>query len=285
MDVVKIQQDLDRLNSQLSGLGLFPLALVSPKDCIGQKKNARYFEVDKFNQLVSNIKGDGALESAPLLYQNDELKAQGKYEIISGHHRVEAAKAGGIPYLIAFVRSDINRDQLVSKQLSHNALTGKDDQQILKELFDSIDDIDLKLASGLQNEIDKVQYESLNFRLGTYKSFLILFTPPDLDEFNRVVDLMMESTDIRTDAEVRLASMDSHPEFVDKIQRIKKVENIKSNATALHRILMLAEEGLKNLESLQATKKKEEKAEKAEQKKKAKAEAKPKTSNKLADLD
>lgn len=95
MDVVKIQQDLDRLNSQLSGLGLFPLALVSPKDCIGQKKNARYFEVDKFNQLVSNIKGDGALESAPLLYQNDELKAQGKYEIIPGHHRVEAAKAGG----------------------------------------------------------------------------------------------------------------------------------------------------------------------------------------------
>jgi hypothetical protein len=270
-NVEQMRAKVAELNASVAGLGMLPLALVSPKDCIGQKKNARYMGTDTMEQLTQNIKGDGALESVPLLFQDEKLEKEGKYEIISGHHRIEAAKAAGLQLIMCFVRKGITRDQLVSKQLSHNSLTGKDDQQLLKELFDSITDIDLKMASGLSNEIAKVEFESLNFKMGTYKSFMILFTPPQIDDFEKIVkDVVANSNMGGSETEVRLASMDDSQAFIAAIQRVKKVENIKSNAVAIHRILQLAAGGLVQLEKEKEARDAERKLEQGDKKTKGK---------------
>lgn len=244
----ELQEKINMMNPILRKMGLFELVVVDPRNCIGQDKNARYFDISKFKQLVSNIQKDGALESVPLLYGSEELDKIGKYEIISGHHRIEAAAEAGIKYIIAFVRRDITRDELVSKQLSHNALVGKDDQAILKELFDSIHDIDLKMATGLQDEIAKVSYESLNFRVGTFKTLILAFSPADLESYDEIAERFVEEIAITDDTEIRVASMDDYDNFIKAIQKVKKIENIKNNSVAIHRLATLASIKLEEME-------------------------------------
>lgn len=231
---------MDELNGHLSQQGILELVLVDPKDCIAQRVNARYFTVDKFKQMVANIR-KGGMESVPLLYQDDELKAEGnKFEIISGHHRIDAAKEAGITLILAMVSRNITRQELVSKQLAHNALVGVDDKAILKELFDSLEEIDLRMASGLSDEIAKVSYESLNFKVGTFKSLLMLFVSPDLEDFNNIATEITENSQIAQSDEVMVGTLPSYDLLIEAIQKIKKVENIKNNAVALHRIARIA---------------------------------------------
>lgn len=234
-----MQHDLSALNQALQQQGMCEIAIVRPEDCIGQKKNARYFTPEKFSQLVNNIKRDGRLESTPLVYRSDEHNE--KYNIISGHHRIDAAKEAGLEQILVFVTTPESRDEIVSKQLSHNALVGKDDAMILAELFDSIHDIDLRLASGLSDEVGKVSYASLNFRIGEYKELVLMFLPEQLDDLDAAMTRIAESTVADKDSTVYTASMADYEKFTATLRHLKKVENIKNNATAVQRMAELAE--------------------------------------------
>ena len=58
-----------------------------------QRKNARTMAPETFNRLVSNIQKDGGkLEALPLCHR----LANGDIAIISGHHRVRAARSAGV---------------------------------------------------------------------------------------------------------------------------------------------------------------------------------------------
>jgi hypothetical protein len=151
-----------------------------------------------------------------------------------------AAKEAGITLILAMVSRNITRQELVSKQLAHNALVGVDDKAILKELFDSLEEIDLRMASGLSDEIAKVSYESLNFKVGTFKSLLMLFVSPDLEDFNNIATEITENSQIAQSDEVMVGTLPSYDLLIEAIQKIKKVENIKNNAVALHRIARIA---------------------------------------------
>ena len=242
---------MEALNTNLRKLGMLEMALVSPQDCLPQRVNARYFTVDKMEQLTANVKATGALESVPLVFQYDKLAEQGKYEIVSGHHRIEAAKAAGLEIILVMVHRDITKDQLTSKQLSHNALVGQDDKGILKQLFDSIQDIDQRMATGLQDEIDKVKYDSLNFKIGTFRTFIIAFAPNDIEDYDKAAKEFFDLNVIPGDAEIRIAASETYDKFIEAIMKVKKMENIKSNAVALHRIITIACEVLKKGEEAQ----------------------------------
>lgn len=237
----KAQKLLDQLNDLFGEMGLVKMALVSPKDCLPQQKNARYFKPEKFKQLVTNIKESG-MESLPFVIPSK--KAPGKYDIISGHHRVDGAKEAGKEVILVLVADkNLTRDQIVSKQLSHNALVGVDDQTLLAELFQSIEDIDQKIASGLNDDIGKIDYESLNFRVGTFKEFTVQFLPEDIGIYDEaMMEVLASETLIKSGTEVRLASMKDFERFAKVIRKVKKCENIKSNGVALLRIIELAEE-------------------------------------------
>ena len=224
----KLNDILDEFNAMAAGAGLPKLQVVSPSDCLAQQKNARYFMPEMFKLLVDNVKRNGMLESAPLVYREGE-----KYRIISGHHRVESAKHAGLEQIVVMVTEPADRDEIVSKQLSHNAIVGKDDKAILAELFNEIRDAEQKLLSGLASEIDKIEFASLNFRLGTFRELVLMFIPTDMAEFQRELDEITKLTAHDKDSEIVLADEKDFAAFAEAIAGIKKAKNIKNNAVAI----------------------------------------------------
>lgn len=238
-----IKSLLDGLNKELKKSGMLELDLVNPKDCLPQKINARYMTAETMHQLTDNIKNDGHLESTPLVYR--DAKKPEKYRIISGHHRVDAAKAAGLESILVMIAVPKNTDEIITKQLSHNALSGLDDKTILHELFNSIQEVEQKIRTGLMDEAGSINYTSLNFRIGTFKEFTVMFLPEDIglyDEAVEDINKIIQESGVKPTTDVRLSSVQYYEEFKNSIIKLKKVENIKSNGVALMRMVELANE-------------------------------------------
>ncbi|RLC43118.1 MAG: chromosome partitioning protein ParB, partial [Candidatus Coatesbacteria bacterium] len=89
-----------------------------------------------FDQLTINIKKRGTLESLPFC-----AEVNGKYEIISGHHRIRAARAAGMDEVyILLDTSGLSRDEIIAKQLAHNNINGTVDPDLTLRLFEQIKD-------------------------------------------------------------------------------------------------------------------------------------------------
>ena len=61
---------------------------IDPRELKLLKMNARFMRHEEFQRLVANVKKDGQLTSAPFAALDP---ADGKYEVLSGNHRVQAA--------------------------------------------------------------------------------------------------------------------------------------------------------------------------------------------------
>ncbi|MDR1460008.1 MAG: ParB/RepB/Spo0J family partition protein [Bacteroidales bacterium] len=244
-----LKNNLSLLNEQTRALGLPEIAIVKPSDCIEQEKNARYFEPEVFQQLVNNIKSDGRLESIPLCYQTDKDKDVDKYHIISGHHRVSAAKQAGLEFIMIFVIQPKDKDELIAKQLSHNSLVGKDDKIILFELFNEIRNIQQKISSGISNEIEKIQYTSLNFHLGNFRQFILLFSCGENERFDDLMTELGKNVTIKQDTIVRIVDNNCFDKFADNLRKIKKAENIKNNAVGFTRMMEIVENYIKEYDN------------------------------------
>lgn len=132
-----------------------------------QSVNARAMASDAFLQLTHNIGNRGALESLPLCAATDK-----GIEIISGHHRVRAARKAELTQIWVLVDvSGITGDQLRAKQLAHNSLQGEDNQDLVRQIFDSIEDIEARIEAFVQPDLSGLDNEfSLN-----QKDFLVEF--------------------------------------------------------------------------------------------------------------
>jgi len=232
-----LRKNLLELNKQTKELGLPEINIVAPSDCVEQEKNARYFTPEVFQQLVNNIKTDGRLESIPLCYQTEEDKKNNKYHIISGHHRVSAAKQAGLEYIMIFVITPKDRDEIIQKQISHNSLVGKDDKIILLELFNEIRQIEQKIATGLNSEIEKIAYTSLNFHIGNFKQFILLFCSGEEEKYDELIQDIENSISFKQDDVVRVVDKNTFDRFAEALRKIKKTENIKNNAVAFARMI------------------------------------------------
>lgn len=138
------------------------------------QKNAHYMDPDEFTRLVNNIKKDGVLTSLPVVYRGT---------VLSGNHRTQAAiKAGLEEADVIEIISELSEDEQRAIQLSHNAIKGKDDSNILRELYESINSLDLKLYSGLTDDdfkITDVEVQTLSFVQPTYEDMVIAFLPEE----------------------------------------------------------------------------------------------------------
>lgn len=115
-----------------------------------QDVNAHVMPTAKLNRMTENIRQRGHLESMPYCVQPDEAKP---IEIVSGHHRIRAARAAGQTHVVVLVdRSPLTRSQIIAKQLAHNALVGSDDPDLIRQLVAKISDVDALLATGLSEE-------------------------------------------------------------------------------------------------------------------------------------
>lgn len=240
---------LESINRSLKAEGMPLLDIVDPASIKPQALNARYMDQQTMNTLVSNVKRDGRLESVPLVTGSRE---QG-YQAISGHHRIEAAVAAGLKAILVMVVSVKDESELRAKQLSHNAITGKDDPATLKQIYDRITDLALKVYSGLQDDLKDINITSLNFKPGAFKELVMMFIPEDIKTLDQANDFAKQSQS-KGSSEVRVYPIQAYNLVTEALRMTKKVMNIKSNGSAMAAIATIALNHMRELEAEEAAK-------------------------------
>lgn len=232
------QQLLDKLNKQLEGITPFKLALVDPKSIELAEKNARYMTPKMFGQLVDNIKRDKNLSSVPFCVLVDK-----KFKVLSGNHRVQAAVQAGTELILIMYAEGIEEGKKLSIQLSHNAIAGKDDAVILSELWNSLNDVDLKAYVGFDDEyikkLEAIEFAAIQEGKIEYKQVIFLFLPEELEELQKS---LKEIGDKYSSDPAFVAKLKDYEPFLNVVAKSKNLNNIINNTVALmHAIRELAD--------------------------------------------
>lgn len=228
------RSEVNRLNEGLINHP-YKLALVNVGELEFLEKNARYMTNEMFRNLVDNIKRDGGLSSVPLCWKHDD-----KYRVLSGNHRCRAAIEAGLEeVLVLFTDRDLSKQEQIAIELSHNAIDGKDDMAILKELWDEIDDVSLKYYAGLDDkvleEMEKAALASLSEVKLDYRSLTFLFLPHEVDALDEAFAHAVECGGIQDT--VYINRIDDFKRLLDSQAKVQAAYDVKNSATSLMLIL------------------------------------------------
>lgn len=203
------------------------------------EKNARFMTNDTFMQLVSNIKRDGQLSSVPFVVE----KKNGRFVVVSGNHRVQAAKqAGLVKANVMYVHEDnITNDEIRAIQLSHNSIEGQDDPEILRQLLDEIQDVAMKEYAHISREILDGAGD-LNYTIELPNNEMVPVTLMFVDTSKVQFDELMEKLDTFTPRELEnMTIMDR--EYLTRLNEVSnKVQQkykIKSQALSICKMVEL----------------------------------------------
>lgn len=203
------------------------------------EKNAHFMAQDTFRQLIANIKRDGQLTSVPFLVEHNT----GRYTVISGNHRVQAAKMAGIikASFIVVHEDDITKDEILAIQLSHNSIVGQDDSEILKELLEEITDIAMKEYAHISNEIlDAVK--DVDYVIDMPNNEIVPVTLMFIDTNKFKFDKLMETLDTLTPRELEnttLISIETLKKLNDTTSKVGQKYEIKSQALSICKMIEL----------------------------------------------
>lgn len=209
------------------------IAKVNIQDLREQDRNARYMPDEMFRQLTKNIENRGVLESTPYC-----CLTENGIEIISGHHRIRSLLAAKLnkPLYILLETKPMSRSEITAKQLAHNSIAGCDDPAILKEMYLSIDEANLRLMAFIDEkklelpEPANVQITSLNTGLDL-RNVKLLFLPYQLEDFIKVCDLLEGDEE-----KLFVASLEHWPRFKEAVNKLMAEEDIRSIGTAVARM-------------------------------------------------
>jgi hypothetical protein len=241
----EIREVLNLLNAKLAGLFPYRLELVNPGELNLLDKNARYMKAEQFQALVENVKKDGNLSSLPLCYRENG----GKLIVLSGNHRTMAARQAGLEQVLVMVVADEKTDdEKLGIQLSHNAICGQDDLVILKELWESIKDVQSRLYAGLDSEtiksLEGIKFAAISEQRLQYKLANFMFLPEEIED----LDLLLKETAVAFAGDaVYLAHLNTFDTFFDLVVKIKKRCQIKNSAAAFLKLMELARVGLEQM--------------------------------------
>jgi len=235
-------EDLAAISREMFGDGLC-LMIVKPTSLVILKENARFFKRETFRQLRDNIAADKRLSSVPLCYRLPD----GRYEILSGNHRVKASIEAEIPYILVLViTEELDKSRRIAIQLSHNALVGEDDQSILANLWAQIESVQDKLYSGLDSEIIKEldEVELVNFSTPQVPAHIVtfMFTDGEKTRLSEIFELIEDS--VKRSSAVHLCCSNQYDSFTNIITGIKNAEKIRDSSLAVMRLLEIASEYL-----------------------------------------
>jgi hypothetical protein len=222
---------------------------INPKELKLLELNARYMRHEEFKRLVDNIKRDGKLTSVPFAWLDPE---DNKYLVLSGNHRVMASIDAGLEKINVMVTHDkLTKQQRIAIQLSHNAITGQDDPAILKELYEQIIDVDMKIYSGLDDDtlglLEKVQPMSLSEANLAFQTLSIAFLPNELEEAKEVLD---EAIKLAKADETWLARYSEYDDWLDSVEIAGSAAGIRNNATAIKIMLDVFKNNITDLAEL-----------------------------------
>jgi len=197
-----------------------------------QDKNARVMSAKIFERLVANVKKENKLESLPLVLMQKE---RDEFLVISGHHRVRAARSAGIMeiFVLAY-EEELTIDQVKSKQLAHNSLAGIDDKQILFQIYFDIQDIEARIATGLddleeQLDVDTVSLDEVKVDLD-HEVLNIVFLSTEKQKFDDVLTL------IEKKAAIIVEKLDSLEAFKVAMRRIASEADIRNISAILSKM-------------------------------------------------
>jgi hypothetical protein len=242
--VVQDTEQIQGINAKLNGG--FKIAVVPVEQLEFLQKNARFMKNDMFQILVENIKKDGGLSQLPFCY----LQENGKYKILSGNHRSEAAiKAGLTEIPVLYTDKPLTKDEQIAIQLSHNAISGEDDPIILKELYEEIEDLSLKYYTGLDDraleQLENVEIKGITEAQLEYQSVQFLFLP---DEYDRMVEVFDKAISDLPPNHTVLARWQEYDQFLEAKNKVQGAYNIHNAATVIMIMLDIFE---KHQEELQ----------------------------------
>lgn len=204
---------------------------LAPNDLIEQDINARYMTTQMFDRLTTTIKRDNRLETLPYCAATEK-----GVEIISGHHRVRAARAAGIDAIYVLVdTTGLTHDQIRAKQLSNNAIGGRDNEELLRQLYAEIQDAESKLEAFIDLSLDEldiaeVPIENVQVDLNT-RSVLLTFLPSEQRYVERILDSLVAPDDA-----LYLAERERYEPFVALLRKTQKLYDIRAVGTALARM-------------------------------------------------
>jgi hypothetical protein len=201
--------------------------------------NARFMRHEVFQQLVQNIKRDGALTQIPFACREDD----GKYLVLSGNHRVKAAIQAGLKEIpVQLTDDEVTQQKRLAIQLSHNALTGEDDPATLKLLYEQMDDLDLRTYSGLDDKLlemlKSIDPPPLKEEMLEFSTINLVFLPDDLEKAKQAFDVVKATL---SGDEAWVAKWREYDRTLDAIDVSQRTKGISNQATALSMVLSIFE--------------------------------------------
>jgi hypothetical protein len=197
---------------------------------------------EEYGRLKQNIATDGCLTSAVLVCQD-----AGVLEILSGHHRRDAAIDVGIfEGEVIVILTPLDEERKTAIQLAHNAVTGKDNPAVLAEMYSRLG-LDAKMFSGLTDDIlslDKISIAGLNAGL-QYEQLLVAFLPEDRQAFELALRRVRKSNSIVSTHFARFEDFDA---VFNAVVAVKEKRQVVNSALSLRVLAELAMERLDQLE-------------------------------------
>lgn len=232
--VEELRQELTRLNQLLEGVTPYRLGVATPEDMRPADVNAHFMSKRVYDQLVANIKRDGNLATLPFCWHD----AAGGIHILSGHHRIDAARDAGVTALLyLYTDGVLSADERTAIQISHNALVGEDDLAILKRQWESIASLEARLYSGLDDErfksFDPITLGAFNEKDIRFETIELLFLPAEIERITEIVKKLGKSKRVRF-----VGHVDQYDALADALMRLKDASTIFNSATAF---LLMAE--------------------------------------------
>jgi hypothetical protein len=207
------------------------------------EKNARFMKGAMFEQLVKNIQRDGCLTSLPVVNRQS-----GKLEVASGNHRVAAAiKAGLVEGDALEIVTPLTREQFVAIQLSHNAIAGEDDPNVLRALYDELG-FDWKEYSGLSDDafdVNNLDTSVLRVEQPFYEELHVSFLPGDAEVFKRWLEKIGKS---KSAATRYVGLYEDFRLFFETLVDVKDARGVVNTAVALRMMAELAGQALEKNE-------------------------------------
>jgi len=205
-----------------------------------QDVNAQCMSPEMQERLTLNITKEQRLESVPFVLRRED----GKFDIISGHHRYRAARNAGLKEIIVMVETrPLDRSRVVSKQVAHNRLVGYTDQQVLKKMCEEM----VRPEDMLEAFIDKsdlgikfqpVPIDDIIIKYD-WKMLVLSFLPTQLEEFKSLCDAIPPKTTL-----VGACDMKIYEEFRETLLALGKAEDIRNIGTIVAKMVEITKEYL-----------------------------------------
>ena len=207
------------------------------------EQNANRMTDEEFNALCDNI-GISGLSSTPCCYK----KNNGRFVMISGHHRLRACKK--LRYktigILWCPEEELSKDEIIAIQLSHNSLHGEDDKNILKKLFEQIQSVDFKQFAHINiDEIKPMESNGLDISLMKENfTFSVVLYNNSVEYIN---ELIADIKELKRSSDIVLIADQNPCEdlYLNLANDIKNGLKIKSTNLQFAKILELASKQLK----------------------------------------